>query len=187
MAAKKEVKPPKQLRVTFKDQIEHECDENWNIIGEIVLPRLGFAQEYNPHVTTFAKRKQTQDEWAYADWHESCFELDGKTWTKRPRRTEDGLTYMRVNGEFVYEDVIVPEHLQPIVIDNVPLEDFRIQKSIARGGRYNNKLWRVLDPRGFELEISTECFAEIVLSGVVDEGVIKGACIWKTPKILARV
>jgi hypothetical protein len=38
-----------------------------------------------------------------------------------------------------------------------------------------------------DLEISTECFAEIVLSGVVDKGVIEGACIWKTPKILARV
>jgi len=184
MAAKKEVKPPKQLRVTFKDQIENEYDENWNIIGKIVLPRLGFAQEYNPHVTTFAKRKHTQDEWAYSDYQDSCFERDGKMWQNRRKRDKDGLCYLHPAE---YEEVMVSEHLQPIVIDNVPLEGFRIQKSIARGGRYNNKLWRVLDPRGFELEISTECFAEIVLSGVVDEGVIKGACIWKTPKILARV
>lgn len=182
--AKKETKPPKQLRITFKDQIENEYDENWKIIGKVVLPRLGFAQEYNPNVKGYEKRKQTQDNWAYTDWHDSCFERDGKMWRNQRKREPGGHMYIHPPE---YEEVVVAEHLQPIIVDNVPLDGFRIQKSIARGGRYNNKLWRVLDPRGYELEISTECFAEIVLSGVVDEGMIKGACIWQTPKILKRI
>uniref|UniRef100_UPI00388D0D7F hypothetical protein n=1 Tax=Acinetobacter sp. TaxID=472 RepID=UPI00388D0D7F len=93
MTAKKEVKPPKQLRLTFRDQTENEYDENWNIVGKLVLPRLGFAQEYNPNVKTFEKRKHTQDYWAYGGggcvtsrYSRGYFEVDGKMWERRGYR-----------------------------------------------------------------------------------------------------
>ena len=49
-----------------------------------------------------------------------------------------------------------------------------------------NKLWRILDPRGFELEILSGTFEELVMSGVVDRGLIIGPCIWQTGKKLVR-
>jgi len=44
---------------------------------------------------------------------------------------------------------------QALVLENLPLEGYRLQHMV---GRYStdNKVWRVLDPRGFELEIMTE-------------------------------
>lgn len=181
----KPLKIPKQLRVTFQDQEECEYDEEGKFIRKIPLERLGFAQVYAPTTAAFANLKKTQDNWAYRDgmWarRSGYEEIDGKIWT------QEG-AWQTIDGESVWVDgprFMVPEHLQPVVIDNVPLEGYKIQHMVSR--YRGNKLWRVLDPRGFELEITSGCFEDIVFSGVVDKGLIIGPCIWRTGKILQRV
>jgi len=39
-------------------------------------------------------------------------------------------------------------------------------------------LWRIADPRGFELEISSENFARIIDCATIEKGVIVGKCVW---------
>lgn len=77
----------------------------------------------------------------------------------------------------------VDDQYQPKIILNEPLEGFQIQRSVSRYSTAN-KLWRVLDPRGWELEISAETFEELIVNGSIIKGVIQGRCIWYTGKIL---
>lgn len=64
--------------------------------------------------------------------------------------------------------------------DNVLVEGFRISQSVRRYGWNGggNVLWRIEDPRGFELEISSANFASIVDCATIDKGVISGKCVW---------
>lgn len=64
--------------------------------------------------------------------------------------------------------------------DNVLMEGFRISQSVRRYGWNGggNVLWRIEDPRGFELEISSGNFASIVDCTTLTNGVIEGKCIW---------
>lgn len=63
--------------------------------------------------------------------------------------------------------------------DNVLLEGFRISQEVRRyGWSGGNVVWRIEDPRGFELEISSANFASIVDCCVIDKGVISSKCIW---------
>lgn len=64
-------------------------------------------------------------------------------------------------------------------VDNVLMEGFRIAEDIRRiywGG--GNVVWRVEDPRGFELEIPSSNLARILDCTTVINGVIQGKCIW---------
>lgn len=65
-------------------------------------------------------------------------------------------------------------------LDNVLMEGFRISQSVRRYGWNGggNVLWRIEDPRGFELEISSNNFASIVDCTTLTNGVIEGKCIW---------
>lgn len=63
--------------------------------------------------------------------------------------------------------------------DNVLLEGYRISQEVRRyGWNGGNVVWRIEDPRGFELEISSANFASIVDCCVIDKGVIISKCIW---------
>ena len=167
------MKHPKQLRVTLKEQYGHDHQGN-------KLPPLGFAHVYEPHLKTFAKKQETQDNWAYKPPFGFTFYKDGRVYrtTQKWVREADG-PHVLVDDETIE----IPENLQPRIIDNVPLEGFRIQRSVSRYST-SNKLWRILDPRGFELEITTGCFEDLVMSCVIDKGVIMAPCIWRTGKML---
>lgn len=72
---------------------------------------------------------------------------------------------------------------QPIpsrIYDNSPLEGFIVGDSVNHGGRWGNSRdkWRVEDPRGFELEITSGNFEEIISSCTIIEGKIQEPCIW---------
>lgn len=174
------MKHPKELRLTFKEQRDPgywDIDKVWKQ-GDVATA-LGFAQVYEPHLKSFAKKQNTQDEWAYGGY----FYEDGKVWTRSyywKQATDPN------QGSVCLEKVeIVQEYLQPQIIENVPMEGFRIQKSVSRYST-SNKLWRVLDPRGFELEIATGCFEDLVMDCVIDHGVIMAPCIWHTGKMLVK-
>jgi len=163
------VKYPKQLYITLK----YENEE---------YP-LGFLHAYEPNKAPFLKKKKTQDDWAYGHYHwRTPYEKDGKMWVKGINSVRD------ISGGFkeIPYDEIVSEKLQPRVVDNVPLNGFKIQKSVSRYST-SNKLWRILDPRGYEFEISTGCFEEIVLNTTIINGVIQDKCVWIGNKNLAVV
>lgn len=169
------MKHPKQLRVTLKEQCEPGAQD-----GMLQLPPLGFAHAYEPHLKTFAKKQETQDKWAYEPYFGFMFYKDGRVY----RTTQKWVYEAGRHGVLVDDETIeIPENLQPRVIDNVPLEGFCVQRSVSRYST-SNKLWRILDPRGFELEITTACFEDLVMSCVIDKGVIMAPCIWHTGKVL---
>lgn len=69
--------------------------------------------------------------------------------------------------------------LYPKIFDNVPLEGYQLTKEVRRTGwNGGNVVWRILDPRGFELEISSANLARIIDCSCIKEGVISEPCIW---------
>lgn len=78
-----------------------------------------------------------------------------------------------VDGKYVYPEFEANVH------DNVLLDGFRIAESVRRmGWNGGNVVWRIVDPRGFELEISSANFARIIDCTTIENGEIKGKCIW---------
>jgi len=73
------------------------------------------------------------------------------------------------------------------VYDNAPMRGFKIENSVSRYST-SNKLWRILDPRGFELEISTACLETIIMSADIKKGgEIDAPCSWMSNKNLVVV
>lgn len=173
-------KPPKQLRLTFKQEREYvelpvtEDNPNGDWGYRDCPYPLGFAQVYEPTKKGWEKKQLTQDNWAYEiNYMGGCvYDESGRVWSVKD--VWDREKHIRVGTE----RVMVPNHLQPKIIDNVPLDGFRIQHSVSRYST-SNKLWRVLDPRGFELEINTGNFETLVMNAVIDHGLIKATCIWE--------
>jgi hypothetical protein len=67
--------------------------------------------------------------------------------------------------------------MPPKVIDNIPLSGFKIDQFISRSST-SNKVWRILDPRGFILEISTANMEDILMKGSIVKGELIGDYIW---------
>lgn len=169
--------PPKQLYLTFKAITSYDEVSSKYIVHPVPL---GFSNEHGTSKANIAKR-QTQLTWAYMQ--NSFCEYEER---------EDGIWLRTGRWERVLPDPAflvytewtrVEEYLQPKIIDNVPMVGFKIVSSV---GRYStaNKLWRVLDPRGFELEISCANLESIINETTITKGVIESACMWRTPKIL---
>jgi hypothetical protein len=134
---------------------------------------LGFASPYTKDAA-FEKRKLTQDEWA----------LPGATITIGNNNTVTVIP-PAVNNHNSYNrnwtlDKLVDSKCHPFIMKNDLAEGFEIAKSVRRygwGGSGNVK-WRITDPRGFDLEISSENFAKIIDCSTIENGIIKGRCCW---------
>lgn len=112
-------------------------------------PPLAFLTPYDT-TAAFNKRKETVDNWAHG--------------------------YGRyVNGQYVYDP-----HPEAKVIPNEPLAGYKISESVKRTGGWNggNVVWRIVDPRGFEWEITSNNLSQIITqTGISAGGVINGRCI----------
>jgi len=97
---------------------------------------------------------------------------DGQT--RGRMNTVDGWT----NGNYYNKGDNI--NLATHVIDNVPLSGFKTAQSFKRGGSWGaaSAIWRIEDPRGFELEISNGNMIEIMLCTTVVEGEIHAPCVW---------
>jgi hypothetical protein len=62
-------------------------------------------------------------------------------------------------------------------IENKPRKFFKIVDSVVRNTT-SNKLFRVLDPNGFELEISAENLLRVIEDCTIANGTILDECIW---------
>lgn len=64
---------------------------------------------------------------------------------------------------------------------NEPVDGFRISESVRRycWNGSGNVVWRMVDPRGWEFEITSENMSAILMScGVLPNGIIPGKCIY---------
>ena len=110
---------------------------------------LGFASPYTKDAA-FRKRKLTQDGWAYGNTEAVIINEDDS---------------MHINGAIklrIDPVALFMGNCAPKIIDNVLVAGFTIAKSVRRSsgwGGSGNVVWRIADPRGFELEIKSENFA----------------------------
>ena len=63
------------------------------------------------------------------------------------------------------------------IIENTPTRGFKLLEVVSRY-RTSNKLFRVLDPRGFELEISSDNLLDITIASTIVRGEIIEECVW---------
>jgi hypothetical protein len=159
---KKMAKIPKELYVTVKIPYE----------GEVVDYPLGFLHAHEPHLSTSAKKRDTQESWAYSG---EIFEQSGKWYRK---------TFSWKSGQYETQEIETP--YIPRVWTNEPLNGFKILTSVSRYST-SNKLWRILDPRGIQFEITTGCLENLILETDLVKGEIQGKCIWVSNKNLMLV
>lgn len=129
---------------------------------------LGFASPYTKD-SAFEKRKSTQDTWAYGYGAQmEITDTDSVIIKSVPDNAKWDKTSL-----FVYK-------CQPRIIKNESIEGFEIAKSVRRYGwnGSGNVKWRITDPRGFDLEISSENFASVIDCVDMEKGLIKGKCTW---------
>lgn len=154
---------PKQLYTT----IQYRGDTN----NEDGL--LGFASPYTKDAA-FEKRKSTQDSWAYGHGIKVTIdESDDVT------VTGNGTGYYNSNKGWDASALFIA-NCYPRILNNDPVEGFQIAKSVRRYGWNGggNVKWRITDPRGFDLEISSENFASVLSCSTMVNGVIQGKCVW---------
>jgi len=174
-------KLPKQLYITAKPQNTY----NNGIVVAVGVP-LGFLNAYEPGKSAFEKKRITQEEWAYRDYindfklekHGNEVWVTGWKWARW-----DPANPNQRNKEQIAE----PVNPQPQVWDNDALPGFKIEKSVSRYST-SNKLWRVLDPRGVEFEITTGVLEQIIEDAtILKGGIIDANCAWMANKNLVVI
>jgi hypothetical protein len=68
--------------------------------------------------------------------------------------------------------------LPAMVIDNVPMSGFKMTTDIRSSSYGGVDKWRIEDPRGFELEITSHNLAQLLSVGMIDRGEIADTCVW---------
>ena len=87
--------------------------------------------------------------------------------------------YKTYNG--VTKEYVTVEALPEREYDNVPLTGFRVADNVRRS-RTQNVVWRIEDPRGFELEISSDNFLNLLFESTMTNGEIKDELVWAREK-----
>ena len=118
---------------------------------------LGFASPYTKDAA-FEKRKHTHDNWAYSGIKVEIDDEDNCTVTGSGSYGYGG------NAKAWDAGMLFIAGCYPRIINNELLEGFQIAKSVRRYGWNGggNVKWRIIDPRGFDLEISSENFARVI-------------------------
>jgi hypothetical protein len=181
-------KIPDSLFVVVKKIEDYEyikdANGNWGK-GPSTFSNFGFLHANDGNL----KKRKTQMDWAYdAD---PQMDEDGNWW-HTVYRIENGMYVLDQNGHYgnghygrkVDRVKIEPEYA-PRVWDNVPLSNFTIIDTVNR--YRGNKLFKVLDPRGVEFEVTVKSLFVIIQEAIIINGVIQNKCVWKTNKDLVVV
>lgn len=64
------------------------------------------------------------------------------------------------------------------VMENTPMLGFKMSGDIRRGMRGGQDKWRIVDPRGFELEITSENLSMLLADTTLEKGEILDQCVW---------
>ena len=157
---------PKQLYVVTVDRVEYQFPDpdDYSIRTE-EHHTLGFLHPHQPQLRADAKRKDTQHYWAGIQLQNDQF--------MRSQYTGSGRYYQLVP--------IDPKH-EPKIWENEPLDGFVLIDTVNR--YRGNKLFKVMDPRGIEFEITVQSLYHILCEGTVSNGKIIDKCVWKANKNL---
>lgn len=174
-------KVPDQIYVVSQKRIETEypVPGNWTIKNEIDH-NFGFLHPHEPSKATDAKRKRTQHSWAYRGYYENNGEPweKGSEWVYTPQTPNaNGHPYTVINYDRPIDKLYAPK-----IWDNVPIAGFKIIDTVNR--YRGNKLFKVLDPRGIEFEITVNSLFHLLQEGTVRNGVILDECVWMKGKDL---
>jgi len=96
---------------------------------------------------------------------------------------EDKLAYMKKMPESPAQEKQFEQMLKAWsdtdvhVLKNVPVEGFKLSHSVKRYST-QNKWIQIVDPRGFEMQISVENLMEILESNGITKGVFAGEYLW---------
>lgn len=108
--------------------------------------------------------------------------------TNRNQRTSDGgknvalafVTYQNQKGELQHKEAFDrwrDTDIPRIPFDNVPTAEMVITGFATRYST-SNKLIRVEDPRGFQVEITVENFINMIQNITIENSVVKDECAW---------
>jgi len=111
---------------------------------------LGFSTYYDGDTSSFKSRKETIEHWVE------------KKEQYAKRMFPDAPPPARQNGK----------------LPNTPMQGFKVPDMVRRIWSTKNVVWRIEDPRGFQLEIPSENFIEIILNCTLVNGVIQEECVW---------
>lgn len=169
-------KVPAQVYVVSQNRIEHEypIPGNWNV-KNVVDHNFGFLHPHEPTKATDSKRKHTQHSWAYHGFYEK----NGEAWEKGADWKYDHILGKSLSVP--YDRPIDPLYA-PKIWENDALEGFKIIDTVNR--YRGNKLFKVLDPRGIEFEITVQSLYHLLQEGTVRNGLILDACVWMKGKDL---
>lgn len=70
------------------------------------------------------------------------------------------------------------EEPAPEFLLNKELEGFRLGRPISHGFKSKREVWRVTDPRGFELEIDCKNLHHVISNSDIVDGVVQKKCLW---------
>jgi hypothetical protein len=72
------------------------------------------------------------------------------------------------------------EKVPSVTYENKPMVGFKLSREVRRYASFGNGnvKWRIEDPRGFELEISSANFAQILMLCTMEKGEIQDQLIW---------
>ena len=174
-------KPPKQLYVVSRIMQDFEWlkpDYRVKVVSEY---NFGFLHPHEPTKKTDEARKSTQHDWAYD--RKDIYQTESGEWREKGIDRNYNCTFSEViHTPF---DRPIPVECAPRIWENEPLTGFEIIDTVRR--YRGNKLFKVKDPRGLVFEITVASMFEILQDGVVEKGIIKSPCIWKTNKNLIVV
>lgn len=141
---------------------------------------LDFYHPHTPGTAADEKRKGTQLDWAYDS--DEIYELGGVYYQKGADRVYD---YPQSKWIYTPYDKPIDLEVAPKIWDNVPLSGFKIIDTVNR--HRGNKLFKVMDPRGIEFEITAYSLFGIIQDGEIKEGEILSKCVWLKGKDLIVV
>ena len=125
-------------------------------------------------------------DWAYGSGYDygtgkrwGPYEKNGEWWQRGADVTWDPVNHKQIRTEY---DRKIPDEYAPRIWDNTPLTGFKLIDTVNR--YRGNKLFKVLDPRGVEFEITVQSLYHILQEGSVRNGEILDACVWKSGKNL---
>ena len=145
------IKLPKEWYIGIKEREEFHDNEK-------IISQLGFMTPEGTD-TAAKNRKGTVDNWLGVGSSRRIFDDKKKEYYYANAKPREEFNIKTLQGEL--------------------LDGYKIAKSIRRvywGG--GNVVWRIEDPRGFELEISSSNLARILDCTSIVEGEIQGKCIW---------
>lgn len=172
----KKVTIPKKLFVVAKEDWLYDYVNGEHI--KTPLQPFGFLNSYS-ETKGLESKHQTQYKWAY-----NLSYYDAENIKEQPDGSlliERTIAYYGKN-----EDIVVQPPYTPQIWDNDPISGFKILKSVSRYST-SNKVWRILDPRGIQFEITTGCLENIIMETAIIKGEMIGKFVWAGNKNLIWV